>query len=297
MYQIFENESENLEIYKYYCNSKNFLVDTVSEDSNKPVIIFFTGHGLYFPTSIEMFRKKVLEENRFEWKNIAKSSGIRDKVSKIIYIRDIYKNWCLKGINANMNSIPKMIEWFQTIISGRNVVTVGSSAGGYMAILFGYLLKAKSIYTFSPQISLYEYNKWHSINYYDEYVNDPSINIYMDLRQYMSKFEGKIYYITPYYCPEDKAQLDCLKECSIPNLKLFTVDENRHGYTVYGASIEKILVMSEEKLDALCDYYDGKIIKPSHFCAKTSGPIKAISISFYRTLKKLKNFVTVCRKQ
>lgn len=35
-------------------------------DSNDRVIIFFTGHGLFFPTTVEEFRKQVVERDKFE---------------------------------------------------------------------------------------------------------------------------------------------------------------------------------------------------------------------------------------
>lgn len=52
MYEIFEKKEDNEEIYRFYCNNDNFKVEDISNDVNKPVYIFFTGHGLFFPTTI-----------------------------------------------------------------------------------------------------------------------------------------------------------------------------------------------------------------------------------------------------
>lgn len=44
----------------------------------------------------------------------------------------------------------------------------------------------------------------------------------------MVAYTGKLFYITPYYCPEDRAQLDLVNMADIPCIKKFIVDENRH---------------------------------------------------------------------
>ena len=285
MYEIFEKKEDNEEIYRFYCNNDNFKVEDISNDVNKPVYIFFTGHGLFFPTTIEMFRSKVIENNRFEWENIARGTGVQSKARRIIYIRDVYKNWCINGINSKVNTREKLVEMLKDLAENREIITVGSSAGGYMAVLYGCLLNAKAIYTFSPQISLIEYDKWHPIKYFDEYRTSGTVAL--DLREYMVAYTGKLFYITPYYCPEDRAQLDLVNMADIPCIKKFIVDENRHGYTFYGVSIERLLAMDMKTLENLSYHYAGKIIKPSHFCARTSGIIKAAEIMIYRKMKGL----------
>ena len=137
MYEIFEKKEDNEEIYRFYCNNDNFKVEDISNDVNKPVYIFFTGHGLFFPTTIEMFRSKVIENNRFEWENIARGTGVQSKASRIIYIRDVYKNWCINGINSKVNTREKLVEMLKDLAENREIITVGSSAGGYMAVLYG----------------------------------------------------------------------------------------------------------------------------------------------------------------
>lgn len=232
-----------------------------------------------------MFRLKVVENDRFEWENIAKGAGIQSKASRIIYIRDVYKNWCINGINSKINTSEKLVKMLKDLAEGRDIITVGSSAGGYMSVLYGCLLNAKAIYTFSPQIPLLEYDNWHPIKYFDEYKSSGTVAL--DLREFMATYKGKLFYITPYYCPEDKAQLDLVNEMEFPSIKKFIVDENRHGYTFYGVSIERLLAMDMQALEKLSEHYRGRIIKPSHFCARTSGIIKATEIVVYRKLKEL----------
>lgn len=115
--------------------------------------IFFSSHGLYFPTTIDEFQKQVVQGDKYEWVNISKNEQLREKASKFIFIRDIYKNWCLHGINSRCNSLHDLATLLTKYTEGKNIITVGSSAGGYMAIALGCMLNAKTIFAFSPQIS------------------------------------------------------------------------------------------------------------------------------------------------
>ena len=61
------------------------------------------------------------------------------------FVRDVYKQWYLKGVNAEIDSIEKLYEFLKAETEGYQIVTVGSSAGGYAAVLFGYLLNATKV--------------------------------------------------------------------------------------------------------------------------------------------------------
>lgn len=80
------------------------------------------------------------------------------------------------------------------MVGEREVVTVGSTAGGYMAILFGIILRASSIYALLPQVNLHEYNKDHEIDYYNEWVDDANVIKYMSLKSYIDKYTDNLFY-------------------------------------------------------------------------------------------------------
>ena len=167
MYEIFEKFEENLEIERFYNEQRNYKVESIGDEGY--CYIFFTSHGLYYPTSIEEFRKNVITSDKYEWMNIASDKEIKNKASIYVFVRDIYKNWCINGCNGIINTQDKVAELLKNLSRGKRIITVGSSAGGYMAILFGCLLKAEAIYAFSPQISLDIYNQYHPIKYYEQY--------------------------------------------------------------------------------------------------------------------------------
>ena len=64
------------------------------------------------------------------------------------------------------------------------------------------------------------------------------------------------------------------------------MDQSEHGATLWGESIIRTLELNQEKIIALSEKYEGKIIKPGTYCKESSGAIKAMIISLGKTIKK-----------
>lgn len=287
MYQRFDSEEDNQEIYAYYCNEENYEVSSnVRVGGVHRAIIFFTGHGLYFPTTIDEFRKTVVNSNRYEWKNVCEDSRIKEQADMFIYVRDVYKNWCIEGINSRINSQEKLASKLKELVSGREIITVGSSAGGYMALLFGVLLNAKRIFAFSPQVNLYEYYKDHPYAYYEEYCKNMDISKHMNLKPLIETYKGVIYFWYPAKCSEDIRQYNCVSDCK--NVRFFALNQSTHGHTLWGESIIVSLCMLPQRLDSLSRRYTGKIVSPFIYCRDTSGVLKAMIIFVGKKVKSLK---------
>lgn len=284
MYEIFDNALENIEIYDYYCSHDNIEVQDSLGAVDDPVAVFFTGHGLYYPTTIEQFRLEVIQNNKFEWKNISKNNKISNRFSKAIFVRDIYKNWCINGISRKIQTQDQLVDKLKEIINGQRCVTIGSSAGGYMAVLFGVLLGAEAIFTFSPQINLYEYHKDHPIKYYENYVLDSNISKYMDLTNIIKNYNGYIFYFFPYNCEEDYRQFLAVQKCE--NINFFSMNQSKHGETIWGDSIIYVLSHPYEELIKLSRYFSNSIIEPRTFSLKTVGLWKTVLISVGKKFKK-----------
>lgn len=102
---------------------------------------------MYYPDTLDCFEKTIFEKDRYEW-----TRRLIKKASKHIFVRDVYKIWYQKGINAKINSIPKLTDFLRKETGGYDkIIMVGSSAGGYAASLFGSLLKADIILNFNGQ--------------------------------------------------------------------------------------------------------------------------------------------------
>lgn len=71
-----------------------------------------------------------------------------------IYVRDPYDVWYQQGISPSVGSIEAMLEHLRAILdvlAPRRVVTMGSSMGGYAALLFAMELRAAAALACSPQ--------------------------------------------------------------------------------------------------------------------------------------------------
>lgn len=273
-------------IQQKYNNLDNYKIEEIN-GGGRYCWIFFTSHGLYFPTTIAQFEKQVIINDKYEWLNISNNVEIKAKASKYIFVRDIYKNWCLEGINANVNSIEKLAELLKKEAQGKPIITVGSSAGGYMAIALGCILKATYIYAFSPQISLIEYDKFHVVKYLEQYRIDERKK-WLSLEEIIGKYrDGDIFYFYPTRCDEDVAQYNIIRNIFNKKLHVFAVRFAQHGTPIYGESVRKTLSIEPDRLVTLCERYNQKEISRMKYMADTSGLAKACIIGIGSFTKKI----------
>ncbi len=114
--------------------------------------IYFSSNALYYPNTLECFDTKIVKNNRYEWtRRCVTGNNIAN-----IYVRDLFKQWCVVGINSNLNSLDKVADFLKSLVKHKKVITVGSSAGGYLATVFGILLDADVVFNFSGQFVLTE---------------------------------------------------------------------------------------------------------------------------------------------
>ncbi len=73
---------------------------------------------------------------------------------KQMFIRDLQGAWYHRGVVAAGDTIEEVAEYVREVVrtsGARRVVTVGNSAGGYAALLFGSLIEATQVLAFGPQ--------------------------------------------------------------------------------------------------------------------------------------------------
>lgn len=110
---------------------KNYLIEDVNVDSDI-CCIYFSSHGIYYPETENNFIDTIINKDVFEWYKSRMPNAKRH-----IFIRDIRKSFYVEGINSELNTIDKLIGFLRVQTNGFKVVTVGSSAGGYMAYICG----------------------------------------------------------------------------------------------------------------------------------------------------------------
>ena len=137
-YDIWDNPDEL--VWEAY-NRDNIVVKDYGNSDR--CYIFCASNDLFYPDEREVFRKVIIEKDRFEWSRISSSDQIVKNAGRVILIRDIFKQWYVTGINSRINTMDKLIEHLRKLCKGYKVVTVGSSAGGYAAAVIAAMLNGE----------------------------------------------------------------------------------------------------------------------------------------------------------
>ena len=230
-----EYEKDNFKIYEF--NKKAKLT-----------YVFFSGNGLFYPATEECFTKTILEQNRYEWENLGTSFSIRKCAHRVIFLRDIYMSWYVLGINSRINSIDKLLEFIRTLVGEDEVITVGSSAGAYMAIIAAIKLNARYCFAAGPQfnISLYD-NENPLIN---KYAFDQKRRKYFDIVELVQGTSVPIYYYFPCRCEKDIEQKRIVEGRSI---RIMNLDSEKHAALPYSVQIPRLLTKSVKELDQISE--------------------------------------------
>ena len=137
-------------VREHWLSHPNYLIEYNEKVEKKEwCAVYFCSNDIWFPHTESIFRKRILEKNFFEWYRCR-----IDRAYKHIFIRDVYKQWYIKGINGEISSQEKLLDFLKKETHGFKVVTIGSSAGGYAATLFGGKLAAEQVICFNGQFCL-----------------------------------------------------------------------------------------------------------------------------------------------
>lgn len=275
------------EVFKVYENEKNFEILEGDPSKSRDCYVFFSSHGIYFPNTSEEFRAKILEGNRFEWKR-----NIPQNYAKVIFLRDVFKQWYLEGINSEINSVEKLVDFLKQETQGFKAICVGSSAGGYAATLFGSLLNAEKVYNFSGQFSLWHY--WENQKELNpilvKHASNPAVNQYFDIVDFVKASNTPIFYFYPAKSEEDIIQSQLVR--GVRNIYDFRFNDCTHGCTVMAISLTDLFELSTNAAIDLHRKMKNELLNAWAFSFRVSGIGKTISYlakKFYKTLKKKLN--------
>ena len=224
--------------------------------------IYFSSNDIYYPNNEQTFRQRIIIQNTYECYKTRIT-----KEYKHIFLRDIYKQWYLKGINSQINSPRKLIEWLRSETDGFKIITIGSSAGGYAAILYGSMLNAQKAIVFNPQFEIRTI-----LNTPEGILKNPIVNttlntendIFLNINDLISK-KIKIFYFFSSNSPWDYQQsLLAQKHTNIFPIKF---KSSHHGIPFLKGALQKVINYPEEYLYQLSQ----KSHYPIIFTIKTIG--------------------------
>ena len=271
----FKNSSIVLESW---LSLPNYLIE-ISSPRQDLCVIYFSSNGIYFPSNEATFRERILSHNHFEWYKNRLSNA-----DKHIFVRDVFEQWYLKGINKNIPNQDALLAFLKKESLGyKRVVTIGSSAGGYAAILFGCQLNAFKIFSFSPRISLTPLIEKASTNknpiLYALRGTEQLKNA--DLRQVVDMDSPNVICFFPIHSQFDIQQNALLNGFTL--LRTIRINSKKHGVPI---------VKPVECLNVLLEYKEHQWIdicasehSPHSFTFKVLGPIAYINF-IYEKVKK-----------
>lgn len=240
MEKVFQVDSEI--VNKVRRDSPNYLIESAIGGGNI-CAIYFSSNDIYYPNNEEIFRKRIVEKNFYEWYKIRVEAA-----SKHIFVRDVYKQWYLKGVNAEIDSIEKLYEFLKAETEGYQIITVGSSAGGYAAVLFGYLLNATKVLAFNPQFEIQSLTKRsdESINPLIHRLMNTEVAKYFDLLSAIDFSATNIFYFCSIKSPWDIQQYNHIE--SNGSIHRLCFDTSHHGIPFLKVALPKVLNMSDNQL-------------------------------------------------
>lgn len=250
-------------ISKQY-NEPNYKIITTSANKSQKALVFFSSNGIYYPNTEKEFTNKIIDLDYYDWQNIGKHRLINRHFSKIIYVRDIYKQWYVTGINSRINTQCKLFEFLRNELTGYQITTCGSSSGGYMAALMGALLNAERIIDSSGQFDL-------SITmgnepFLDIVSEDSWFSKYISLKEIIKEHLDALYYFYPALNEGDIIQN---KHVEALNIKRFAIESSRHSRTIKPVCYPYVLTLPADRLNVLFRKYNGRMISESEFYKDT----------------------------
>ena len=242
---VFQTDSE---LVQKSLNNSNYLIEYSETESiyeDKYCIVYFSSHNIYYPNTENEFKKQVLNKNRFEWYGARIKKGY-----KHIFIRDNKKQWYLEGINNNINSIEKLEAFLIKETKGYKTIMLGSSAGGYAAVLFGSLLKSEYVISFNGQFQFYDLLETSSEKV-DPVIfrnrHNKNINKFYSLKSVVNH-PLKVFYFWSKKSNWDRINRDHVASLGVSEIGFNT---NNHGVPFLKTALDTVINMNFEELSSL----------------------------------------------
>jgi hypothetical protein len=260
---VFQVDSEIVQ--NVYNTQDNYLISYNEECTNKDTCaIYFSSNDIYFPNTQEVFEKRIVEKDFYEW------YGTRlTNVYKHILVRDVYKQWYLSGINNQIDTPEKLKAFLLEQTKSYKIYTLGSSAGGYAAALYGTLLKAEKAIVFNAQFEIGSLLKSSKITV------DPLIFRYKNLT--ISKLydikpiiqnQIDIFYFYSLKSPWDMKQYNHIK--GVDNVHVISFNTSHHGIPFLKTALSVVVNLDGNKLKKLAQ----KKQHPIYFTIRMIGVTK-----------------------
>lgn len=222
--------------------------EIAGDNPDGDVYIYFSSNGLYYPNTEECFRKSIIENDRYDFFNFrAKGAATH------LFLRDVHKQWYVTGISQDLPDLTSVIEFLRTRYEGRPIITIGSSAGAYAAIIAGVQLQAKRAFAFAPQLDLISLAKNSDWNDYELVKQFKDVNTFRTISSAVevakSAKSTRIFYFAQLDSKEDQREIQLAQASKTITSLLFKGKD--HGVPVIATLLPELLASRAEDLSSL----------------------------------------------
>lgn len=262
-----------------YFKYENIKIFDDQENNSNLCVVYFSSNELYYPNTESSFANSIIKRDKYEWSNNRFPNAKRH-----IFVRDIQKQWYIEGVCVKYNTPELLAKYLVELSRGYAVFTVGSSAGGFAALLFGGMIKAKRVYAFNAQLDLniiIEGSNAFVDPILFKYKHDDSRLKYYKVSNFLTS-DTKCYYFQ-----SAKSQIDIVQYNSFPKkglLQKIEFSTSNHGFPFLRHNLLFVLGLSENELEEMVKHK----LHPFVFSAKVDGFLKAFYLSSKAVLKRMK---------
>lgn len=269
-------------VKQVYRNNNNYLIEFNEVNKLGNICaIYFSSNDIYYPNNELAFKERIIKKNSYEWFRVRIENAY-----KHIFIRDIQKQWYLEGINESINSVQKLYEFLREETNGFQIITIGSSAGGYAAVLFGVMLSAEKILSFNGQMMLNDL-----LETSDEITNpiifrnshNASMVKYYSLKEFVKINKSHIFYFCSRKSLWDYNQYLHIKEERV-NVLFFNTDH--HGIPFLKNALYKVINTDNKLLIKQAFKIHNPILFSIYFAGLKSTMIYVYQLLLSKILKK-----------
>lgn len=269
---VFKLDENNILLKEQYEKGDNYFIRNNSIGDK--CYIFCSSNGIYYPNTQSEYEKTIMEEDRYEWWGVSNSDEIQASAKKIIYVRDIYKQYYVRGINSSIDSIDELCKFLKIQTSNLKIVTCGISSGGYLATILGIYLQAECVFNFGGQWSLYEElrlaeknNKLECSQYFlNKNRYNEKCNRYYNITFLLENNKIPIMYFYSALEDGDIKQVEILQESEMSNVYCFAMKSSAHGYTLFNSCYRKVLTCPLRDLTSIYSRCKNKIVSLRKMC-------------------------------
>lgn len=161
-----------------------------------------------------------------------------DPAVKRVFVRDLRQAWYQHGVDGVGGSVPEVATRLRELAAASGawrVVTIGASAGGFAALLFGALIEADEVHAFSPQTFL---DRRHRLLYLDR-SNRAQIAAlraskgedgpYFDVKRVLARAPGPTRYVIHYPARSRTDVVHALRMWSLRSVELRSYPTRAHN--------------------------------------------------------------------